>query len=86
VSNARVYVTGRQIKSVAFYLDGPHVETLKRPDKKGRYLININARNMRFGVHRAKIVVAFLPSSKTKSKTMYVLVARCRPPSPLFTG
>jgi hypothetical protein len=86
VSNARVYVTGRQIKSVTFYLDGPHVKTLKRADKKGRYLINIDAVKLGFGVHRVRIVVVFLPSSKTKSKTMHVLVARCRPPRPAFTG
>jgi hypothetical protein len=86
VSNAQVYVTGRQIKSVTFYLDGPNVKTVTRPDKKGRYLININTRNMRAGVHRIKTVVNFVPSSKTKSKTMYVVVARCRPPRPVFTG
>jgi hypothetical protein len=86
VGNARVFVRGRQIKSVTFYLDGPHVKTLKRADKKGRYLININAGKLGFGVHRVRIVVVFLPSSKTKSKTMHVLVARCRPPLPVFTG
>jgi uncharacterized repeat protein (TIGR01451 family) len=86
VGNARVYVTGRRIKSVTFYLDGPHVKTLKRPDKRGRYLVNINARTLGSGVQRVKMVVVFVPSSKTKSKTMYVLVARCRPPRPVFTG
>jgi uncharacterized repeat protein (TIGR01451 family) len=84
VSNAQVYVTGRQIKSVTFHV-GP-VKTLKRPDKKGRYLVNINVRKLGFGVHRVKVVVVFQPSSKTKSKTMYVVVARCRPPRPAFTG
>jgi hypothetical protein len=78
-------VTGHQIKSVTFYLDGP-VKTVKRPDKKGRYLININARKLGFGVRRVKIVVVFLPSGKTKSKTLHVVVARCRPPRPVFTG
>jgi uncharacterized repeat protein (TIGR01451 family) len=86
VGNARVYVRGRQIKSVTFYLDGPHVKTLKRPDRKGRYLVSIDARKLGFGVHRVKIVVVFVPRSKTKSKTIYVLVARCRPPRPAFTG
>jgi uncharacterized repeat protein (TIGR01451 family) len=86
VGNARVYVTGRQIKSVTFYLDGPHVKTLKRPDKKGRYLVNIDVRKLGSSVHRVKMVVVFVPGSKTKSKTMYVLVARCRPPRPVFTG
>jgi hypothetical protein len=85
VSNARVYVTGRQIKSVTFYLDGP-IKTLKRPDGKGRYLVNINARRLAFGVNRVRIVVVFVPSSKTKSKTMHVVVARCRPPRPVVTG
>jgi hypothetical protein len=74
------------MKSVTFYLDGPHVKTVTRPDKKGRYLVNINARKMGFGVHRVRIVVVFVSSSKTKSKTLYVLVARCRPPRPVFTG
>jgi hypothetical protein len=85
VGNARVYVTGRQIRSVTFYLDGP-VKTVKRPDRKRRYLVNINARKLGFGVHRVRIVVVFLPSSKTKAKTMHVLVARCPPPVPVFTG
>jgi hypothetical protein len=86
VSNAQVFVTGRQIQSVTFYLDGPKVKTLKSPDRKGRYLINIEVRELRSGVHRVRIVVVFVPSSKTKSKTLHVVVARCRPPRPLFTG
>jgi uncharacterized repeat protein (TIGR01451 family) len=84
--NARVYVRGRQIKSVTFYLDGPRVKTLKRPDKKGRYLININARKLGSRMHRVRIVVVFAPSSKTQPKTMRVVVARCPPPRPVFTG
>jgi uncharacterized repeat protein (TIGR01451 family) len=81
VRKARVYVTGRQIKSVSFYLDGP-VKTLKRPDNKRRYLVNINARKLSFSVNRLRIVVVFVPGSKTKSKTLHVLVARCLPPRP----
>src|SRR5262249_53274803 len=86
VSNAQVYITGRQIKSVTFYLDGRKVKTLTRSDRKGRHLINIDARKLPSGVHRIRIVVVFVPSSKTKSKTLHVIVARCRPPRPLFTG
>jgi hypothetical protein len=97
VSNAPVFVTGRQIKSVTFYLDGHKVKTVTRPDKKGRWLVNINVRKLGFGVHRVKMVVAFQPGSTTsaatgsaraaaKSKTMNVVVARCRPPRPVFTG
>jgi hypothetical protein len=84
VSNARVYVTGRQIKSVSFYLDGSHVKTLKRPDRKGGYLISISARKLGFGVHRVRIVVVFVPTSNTRSTTLHVVLARCHPPR--FTG
>jgi hypothetical protein len=43
-------------------------------------------RQIGFGVHRVKIVVVFVPSSKTKSKTLHAVVARCPPPRPVFTG
>jgi hypothetical protein len=94
VTNAQVYVTGKQIQSVTFFPPDPpnaHVKrilktTVKRPDKKGRYLTNVNVRNLGPGVHRVRIVVQFVPSAKTKSKTLFVVVARCRPPRPVFTG
>jgi uncharacterized repeat protein (TIGR01451 family) len=88
VSNARIYVTGRQIKSVAFYMDGPlrKLRTVAHADKKGRYLINIKARTLGSDARRIKIVVVFVPSSKTKPKTLHVVVARCPPPRPAVTG
>ena len=98
VSNAQVFVTGRGIKSVAFYLDGRKIKTVTRPDKKGRYLVNINVGKLGFGVHRVRMVVVFQPgtasgaasrnaiAAQTKTKTMTVVVARCRPPTPKFTG
>jgi len=46
----------------------------------------VNGGKLRFGVHRVKIVVVFTPASQTKSKTLRVLVFRCRPPKPKFTG
>jgi hypothetical protein len=81
-------VTGRQIKSVTFYMDGPRrkLRAVAHADKKGRYLINISARELSSGVHRVEIVVVFEPKSKTKPKTMHVVLERCPPPRPLFTG
>jgi hypothetical protein len=88
VSNARIYVTGRHIKSVTFYMDGPRrkLKTVAHADKKGRYLINISARKLSSRVRRVEIIVVFEPSSKTKPKRLRVVVARCPPPRPLFTG
>jgi hypothetical protein len=69
-------------------MDGPlrKLRTVAHADKKGRYLVNVNVRKLGSGVHRVKMVVVFLPRSKTKSKTMYVVVAGCSPPRPVFTG
>jgi uncharacterized repeat protein (TIGR01451 family) len=87
-SKARIYVTGRQIKSVTFYMDGPRrkLRTVARADKKGRYLINISARQLSARVHRVEVVVVFEPSSKTKPKRLRVVLERCPPAHPLFTG
>ena len=81
-----VYVKGRQLQSATFFLDGRKVKTVTAPDKRGRYGIKVNGGKLRFGVHRVKIVVVFTPASQTKSKTLRVLVFRCRPPKPKFTG
>ena len=81
-----VYVNGRQIKSATFYLDGHKVKTVTKADKKGRYSVKINPRKLKFGVHRVKVVVVFTASSETKSTTLRVIIARCRPPLPKFTG
>jgi hypothetical protein len=87
-TTAPVYVTGREIRSVTFYMDGPRrrIGTVEHPDTKGRYLIHIAARELSSHVHRVEMVVVFDPRSKTKPKTMRVLVDRCPPPTPVFTG
>jgi hypothetical protein len=87
-TSAPVYVTGREIRSVTFYMDGPRrrIGTVEHSDGKGRYLIHIAARELSSHVHRVEMVVVFEPRSKTKPKTMRVVVARCPPPAPVFTG
>ena len=67
-------------------MDGHKVKTVAKPDKRGRYGITVNARKMRFGVHRVKAVVVFAPASQTKPRTLRIVVIRCRPPAPKFTG
>jgi hypothetical protein len=88
VTSAPVYVTGREIRSVTFYMDGPRrrIGTVEHADHKGRYLVHIAARELSSHVHRVETVVVFEPRSKTRPKTMRVPVARCPPPAPVFTG
>jgi hypothetical protein len=81
-----LYVTGRQIKSVTFYLDGRKVKSIARPDRKGRYGIKVNSRKLRFVVHRARMVVVFTTSSETKPQTLRLVLIRCPVPHPRFTG
>jgi hypothetical protein len=81
-----VYVTGRQITSVTFYLDGHKLNTVTRPDKLGHYGIKVDPRKLRRVVHRVKLVVAFTPSSETKAQTLHLVIIRCPVPHPRFTG
>src|SRR5438270_9724 len=68
-----VYVTGRQIVSATFYLDGRKVKKMTKADKRGRYGIKVKAGKLRFGVHRVKVIVVFAPGSETKPQTLSVL-------------
>jgi hypothetical protein len=81
-----VYITGRQIQSATFYLDGRKVKVLTHPDSRGRWGITVSARTLRYGAHHVKVVVAFVPSSQTKPRTISLLLVRCRPPKVQFTG
>jgi hypothetical protein len=85
-SSTQAYVTGRQIATATFYVDGHKVKTLTKPDAHGRYGIKVNVRDKRYGVHRVKAVVTFMPGSETKPVTLHLVVIRCRPAAPKFTG
>jgi hypothetical protein len=84
--SALAYITGREIVSATFYLDGHKVKKLVAPDAHGRYGIRVNARKLKFGVHRVTVNVVFTAHSQTKPLKLTILVFRCRPPKPKFTG
>ena len=81
-------VTGRQIRQVAFTLDGRVVRRLTRPNSGSRYVLPVNPRRMRTGVHRILARVTFTTNSGTRSRTLRVTFSRCarRAASPQFTG
>jgi hypothetical protein len=83
---ARTYVEGRQIASATFYLDGHKMKTVTKPDRSRRFGITVRTTKLTFGVHRVKVRVVFKADSETKPETMRVLIFRCRPPRPTFTG
>jgi hypothetical protein len=81
-----VYITGREIVSATFFLDGHKVKTVRKPDAHGRYGIKISAQKLKYGVHRIKVIVTFEGKSQTAAKSLRILAFRCHPPQPKFTG
>jgi hypothetical protein len=81
-----LYVSGRQIESATFYMDGHKLKTVTRPDKSGRYGVTVKAQKVSFGVHRIKVIVVFVAKSQTKPATLHMAIFHCRPPMPKFTG
>ena len=83
-----VTVRGREIARVVFTLDGRRIRTLTRPNSGARYLIRVNPRTMKTGVHRIVARTTFTRSSGTRARTLRVTFSRCvrRAASPAFTG
>jgi len=83
-----VAVTGRQIERVIFTLDGKIVRTLSRPNSGSRWILPVNPRKLRTGVHRVLARTIFRSQSGTRSRTLRVSFSRCsrRASSPAFTG
>ena len=81
-------VSGRQIARVVFTLDGRRIRTLTRPNSGSRYLIRVNPRTVKRGVHRIVARTTFIRSSGTRARTLRVTFSRCarRAASPSFTG
>jgi hypothetical protein len=86
-TNARVFVTGSKIKSVTFTVDGKKRKTLLKPNLTGkRYLVSIPATSIKYGTHRVQATIVFTTASKTRTKRLTMIITRCRPPKPQFTG
>jgi len=89
-SVARSYITGRQIKSVKFTLDGKTVKTLTKPDKQGRWLISVAKKNLKKGSHLVVATVTFTAASKTKTRKLQLRFSVCGQVKPQkaegFTG
>jgi len=76
-------VSGRQIKTVTFSLDGKRV---KRIAGAGSY--SVRSAKLAAGIHRIKAKVTFKAAAHTKSRTHLVTFHRCvaKPVAPRFAG
>ena len=83
---AKVRVTGDQIDSVRFILDGDRVKTDHSPSSAGRYTLTMRCSHLSFGAHRGRAVVRFEEGASPSSRTLRFQITRSRQTSPRFTG
>ncbi|MEA2138254.1 MAG: hypothetical protein QOG56_1404 [Solirubrobacteraceae bacterium] len=84
----RVTVSGREIERVVFTMDGKTVRVLSSPNSGDRWVLPVNPRTKRPGVHRVLARVIFSKQSGTRSRTLRTAFSRCgrRAVMPAFTG
>jgi hypothetical protein len=83
----RAVVTGRQIRSVAFYVDGRRIRRVTSSQSRQRWSITLRPGKMAYGTHRVRARVVFNRASGTQPKVLALAFNRCRPrKTPTFTG
>jgi hypothetical protein len=85
VSGRRVKatVTGTNITSVAFFVDGKRVKRVTTPTSSGRYVWSMSCSRLTYGAHTARAAAAF---SAGTSKSMRFQITRSGQASARFTG
>jgi hypothetical protein len=83
-STVNVYVSGHNIKSVGYSLDGKHLATVTKKNALGRYVVTVKTGKLSLRQHKLVAVVTYQTGKK---RTLHATISRCQPPRlPLFTG
>lgn len=72
-------VAGRRIMQIAWFVDGRLASLRTKPDADGRWTRALRLRSLRYGSHRVRAVVQFVPESATPARTLRLGFRRCRP-------
>ncbi|MEA2369700.1 MAG: hypothetical protein QOH12_94, partial [Solirubrobacteraceae bacterium] len=81
---AKIFVSGSNIKSVSYSLDGKHLITVTAKDSSGHYSVTVKTAGLSSRQHRLVAVVTYRTGKK---RTLHATIVRCQPPKlPLFTG
>jgi hypothetical protein len=83
---ARAVVTGNNIETVEFFVDGNRVDRVTRPDANGRFVLSMRCSRLSFGAHRASAIVTFTEEASRARQALRYQVTRARQVSPRFTG
>jgi hypothetical protein len=82
-NSAKVTVTGDDIDTVVFSVDGGRVKTVNSPTTNGTYVLSMRCRQLSPGAHRARAVVT---DSSGDRSTLRFTITRAALTSPRFTG
>jgi hypothetical protein len=85
-SHASATVTGTNINTVAFFVDGKLVKTVTRPSASGRFSLSMACARLSVGAHSARAVVTFQQGTSPARTTLRFQITRARHTSPRFTG
>jgi hypothetical protein len=79
-------VSGSQIESVAFFVDGKKVKTLTTPNAGASYKLSMGCAHLSFGTHRARAAVTFKTGVSPQHRTLVFQITRVQQVRPQFTG
>jgi hypothetical protein len=79
---AKATVSGDDIDSVKFFVDGKLVKTVTEATSRGTFVFSMRCARLSVGAHRARAVV----SESGSNQTLRFQITRARQASPQFTG
>jgi hypothetical protein len=82
-SRAKVTVSGDEVDSVVFYVDGRRVKAVDEPTARGSFVMSMRCRNLSPGAHRGRAVVS---DTEGDTSTLRFTIARTAQAAPRFTG
>jgi hypothetical protein len=85
-NRAKASVSGSQIESVAFFVDGHKVKTLAAPNVGSGFTLTMSCAHLSVGTHRARAAVTFKTGVSPQHRTLVFQITRARQVRPQFTG
>jgi hypothetical protein len=85
-NRTKASVSGSQIESVAFFVDGKKVKTVSTPNSGDSYTLTMSCGHLGFGTHRARAAVTFETGVSPHHRTLVFQITRTRPVRPQFAG
>ena len=85
-TRAKAVVTGDNIDTVAFYVDGKRKKTVTSPTSGGSFVFTMSCSRLSVGAHTARAVVTYQSGTSPAQQTLRFQLTRSRQTSARFTG